>query len=66
MEVAGQIYFALGMYHTLLMRNGNVVAARSKVWVCGPLDTGIASSSPAEGMDVSFMFIYCVEASATG
>jgi hypothetical protein len=45
------------------------VAVRSKVKVCGRLNDGIASSIPAEGMDVlllSSLCVLCVAAFATG
>jgi hypothetical protein len=45
-----------------------VVAARSKVWVCGRSLTGIAGSNPAGGMDVYLVSVVCcqVEVYATG
>jgi hypothetical protein len=36
------------------------VAALSKAWVFGRLVTGFAGSNPAEGMDISLVFICCV------
>jgi hypothetical protein len=37
-----------------------LVAARSKVWVCGRLVAGIKSSNPTEGMDVCLLCLYVV------
>jgi hypothetical protein len=34
--------------------------ARSKAWVCSRLPAGIASSKPAEGMDVCLLWVLCV------
>ena len=36
------------------------VAGRSKAWVCCRSIAGIASSNPAEGMDVSLLCLLCV------
>jgi len=34
--------------------------ARSKEWVCGLSFAGILGSNPAEGMDVSLLWVLCV------